>query len=208
MKVTMRAEDPTRFDVPVGNYRARLVAIKEMEPSAAHPDWGPSYVWEFEVLSGPSAGKTASCFTKREPTTANNLGRLLAQLLGREVAPQEDVDLSSFLQKEYTVNVGWNKDRTKTRVNSVMPADGVPAGNGPAPVAAVAPPPRQGPPPRPAKVERWYVDGCGEQLFDRAELQKWLDDNHRDPALVEVNLAGSDRWQLASDFGFTNETPF
>jgi hypothetical protein len=26
--------------------------------------------------------------------------------------------------------------------------------------------------------------------------------------LVEVNLAGSDRWQLASDFGFTNETPF
>jgi hypothetical protein len=207
--------------VPVGAWPARLIAVKAMPPSEAHPDWGASYVWEFEVTAGTHRGKRCSCFTKQNVTPLNNLGRLLVDLLGRALREGEGFELESFVGKEYTIKVGPNKTGDKTRVNAVFPAQTpAPPGNGP--VAdparpAAGPPPRKphaaapaAPPPVQAWESYWVANGDATDpvKMTYAELQDWVAAEHLDPAAVEVAKEGEDEWRSAKDFGIADTVPW
>jgi hypothetical protein len=203
----------SKYDAPEGTYRVKFVGSRERrfgKPSKFGGD-GPRLEWEFEVVVGPCRGKTLSKTTGTDPSSPKSgCFKMLKGLLGRAPEPAEDVDTDQFVGREYEID--WEKNPESpdgnmhiARLKPVGAAPASPPRPALPPVRVETPP---GPPPRPAKVEKWYVDGCGEQLFDRDELQKWLDDNHRDPALVEVNRAGDLDWKFATNFGFTDETPF
>jgi hypothetical protein len=198
--------------VPVGAWPARLINVKPMPPSEAHPDWGASYVWEFEVTSGPHRGKRCSCFTKQNVTPLNNLGRLLVDLLGRALREGEDFELESFVGREYTIKVGPNKAGDKTRVNGVFPlqaaAPPAPAANG---APAAGPPPRRPPAPAvPPEPSYWVAksDGADPVKMTHAELQEWVTAERKDPKEVEVAREGEDEWKSAADFGITDTLPW
>lgn len=197
--------------VPVGAWPARLIDVKEMEPTEAHPDWGASYVWEFEVQSGPHRGKRCSCWTKQNATPLNNLGRLLVDLLGRPLREGDDFELRDFIGREYTIKVGPNKAGDKTRVNGVFPLQTPPAAAAPAPNGPVptGPPPRK-PKAAPAELRYWVAksDSADAVLMGHRELQEWLAAEHKDPKEVEVALDGTAEYKSAADFGFTDEVPW
>ena len=109
-------EEKDKFNVPTGNYVAKLLGFKEMPASTMFPDSGPSWVWEFEIVQGEHAGKIASRFTPQKATTNNNLGKMLSEMHGRKLTANDKFDLNMLIGKEYLITVGWNKAGTKTRV--------------------------------------------------------------------------------------------
>lgn len=210
VKVRVKDAD-TMYDVPVGSYPAKLADIKDMPPSDAHPDWGASYVWEFEVLSGPQAGKRASCFTKQEASMNNNLGKLLAQLLGRAVEEDEDVELQDFIGRTYTILVGRSKDGTKARVNAVMPANHPVPGPSPTPArpapASNRPAPARANAPAPKPVIQWWVDDGQEvQLRPESDVQQFVDAGKGEAIkLMREDQEGG--WKTPAELGFRTLSP-
>ncbi len=123
LSVTVQ-EGQSLYDVPPGSYRARLAAIKELEPMTL-PDGttgDPLFAWEFEVLDGAHRGKSPSALTPRKATLMNGLGKLLRSILGRQLRPTESIQLETFVGKEFTIHVDFNKSGSKTRVQSAHPA--------------------------------------------------------------------------------------
>jgi hypothetical protein len=130
-----------QFSVPNGNYPAKLLGYKEMQPSAKFPDSGTSYVWEFEIIEGLHARKTTSRWTPTKLTMSNNFGKLVREMLGRPLVNGEDVDPDNFIGKKYTITVGPSADGMKTKVIMVAPLT----------ASSMAPPPLA-PPAAPAPV--------------------------------------------------------
>lgn len=151
--------------LPPGQYTARLRERKEMPASQKFPDAGPSFAWEFEVVAGEHAGKSASAWTPTRLTSQNNLGKLISRMLGRPMRSGEEIDLDDFMGKIYSIIVDTTQDGTRTKVISAQPVSPtiaaavmnaistmahqqpVPASTGtPAPASIPAPPPRQAAP--------------------------------------------------------------
>lgn len=212
----VQAGGDSKFDVPPGMYRARLEDVKEMPPSAANPDWGPSLVWEFEVLEGEHTGKRPSCFTPVTASTANGLGRLLQTMLGRKIQPGEDVDVEGMIGQEFQITVSPNKAGTKNRVNAAFPVN-KPAAVSAQPGAGKSPPPAKSPPPKPkgepADGSAWmmhdvvqgeYVPMTARQIKDHIQETKVL------PADIWVYPDdGRDHEPVtAKDAGFKEADPF
>jgi hypothetical protein len=167
-------EQMSKFDVPVGSYRAKLVGYKEMPPSQQFPDSKPSWAWEFEVAEGEHAGKITSRFTPQTLTTGNGLGKMLGEMLGRKIIGGEDIDVQKLIGKTYQITVGFNKTGTKTRVILCMPA------NSSAPTVPSVPPP----PPAPKQATlgnqaptTYMVSIAGKtKVMDAMEAQQMLSD--------------------------------
>jgi hypothetical protein len=102
---------------PKGVYNAKFVAVYPTK----HAEYGDGYRFEFEVLSGEFAGRLVSRVTGNEPTPANILGRLLNGLVGRELAPKEEIDVNVLVGQPYLVTVEETKPGL-TRVAAVMPS--------------------------------------------------------------------------------------
>ena len=127
--------------VEVGTYTARLNKIEEKPPTQTNPDWGPSLMWEFIVLDdGPHRGDSVAAFTPAVPKTGNGLGKLLRQMMGRNLRPGEQLDGAALIGKPFTVYVDFNKTGTRTRVVSAVPIK-TPAAPSSPPAAAPAPVP-------------------------------------------------------------------
>jgi len=129
LSVTVQ-EGQSLYDVPPGSYRARLAAIKELEPMTL-PDGttgDPLFAWEFEVLDGAHRGKSPSALTPRKATLMNGLGKLLRSILGRQLRPTESIHLETFVGKEFTIPVPMSS-------GSTLPHSPVPPPRRPAPAA-------------------------------------------------------------------------
>lgn len=135
-------EQASKFDVPVGTYKAKLVGYKEMPPSQQFPDSKPSWAWEFEVVDGEHAGKITSRFTPQTLTTGNGLGKMLREMLGRQIVGGENVDVEKLIGKTYQVTVGFNKTGTKTRAILCAPVSESAMAT---PASVPPPPPPQAP---------------------------------------------------------------
>ncbi len=141
MAMVKVCDSTDQFSVPTGNYPAKLLGYKEMQPSAKFPDSGTSYVWEFEIIEGLHARKTTSRWTPTKLTMSNNFGKLVREMLGRPLVNGEDVDPDNFIGKKYTITVGPSADGMKTKVIMVAPLT----------TSSMAPPPLA-PPAAPAPV--------------------------------------------------------
>lgn len=141
-KVRLEKQDDSQFRVPPGEYRARLAEVKLMPPSEAHPDWGESLVWDFEVMEDMEGdtteeGKRVSCFTKTQARTGNNLGKLLLHMVtGFKVG--DEVDIDGLVGRQYRVDVELNQEGTRTKVTKARPWKKAGGGEG------AAPAPKQG----------------------------------------------------------------
>jgi len=144
MKVS---DSATRFIVPVGFYRARLLGFKEMEANQKFKDSKPSYVWEFEIIEGEQAGKTVGRFTPQVVAAANGLGKLMVELLGRPLVTDENIDVEKLINVAYEITVGYGQDGVKTKVTKVVPLGSNPLK---APKTSNGPPLTQ--PPKPATI--------------------------------------------------------
>jgi len=157
MEFTVQAEFES---VSVGTYQAKLKAIDELPPTTSHPEWGSSLLWKFEIVSECQyKGKEVVAFTPSIAKENNNLGKLLRQMMGRKLMPQEKVNVSPLMEQVFQVVVDLNGQGTKTRVVSAHPVQGgavaaqatPPAPKMAALAAAIAPPAPSAPkPPTPA----------------------------------------------------------
>lgn len=168
-------EQTSRYDVPVGTYKAKLTGYKAMPASSQFPDSKPSFAWEFEVLEGEHAGKVSSRFTPQNLTTANGLGKMLRELLGRNIVGGEDIDVEKLIGKPLTITVGWNKTGTKTKVILCSALENkAPV----APAAPATPPPPPGAPSgkQPARMpESYQVSLAGKvSIMNAVECQRML----------------------------------
>ena len=168
-------EQTSRYDVPVGTYKAKLTGYKAMPASPQFPDSKPSFAWEFEVLEGEHAGKVSSRFTPQNLTTANGLGKMLRELLGRNIVGGEDIDVEKLIGKPLTIMVGWNKTGTKTKVilcsaleNKSPVAPAAPATPPPPPAAPIGKQPARMP-------ESYQVSLAGKvSIMNAVECQRML----------------------------------
>lgn len=168
-------EQTSRYDVPVGTYKAKLTGYKAMPASPQFPDSKPSFAWEFEVLEGEHAGKVSSRFTPQNLTTANGLGKMLRELLGRNIVGGEDIDVEKLIGKPLTITVGWNKTGTKTKVILCSPVESqANASPPPPPAPPVAPPPPAPVTKQPGRMpETYQVSLAGKvSIINAVEAQK------------------------------------
>lgn len=217
MKVQMeKAQEGSMFDVPAGMYTAELEGIKEFPPSEQHPDWGPSLCWEFRVTAGPHQGKKASRFTGCKATTANTLGKFLAQLNGGPIDPGIEVDLAVYVGRKYRINVAPKpKNPEKTQVDSLFPLDTPPA----APAAPRPPAPAaQTPPPPPGDAAEDDTQPMYWVVMDGATVQKTYDEisaymhtHQLDPQTfraMRVDSPPGTQWSTAHVLGIVPGIPF
>jgi hypothetical protein len=87
--------------VPAGMYRARFVGV---EPTN-HAEYGPGLRFQFEVATGPAAGRKVSRVTSAVPTVRNAAGKMLSGLAGRPLKPDEDIDLTEFVDEDFQITV-------------------------------------------------------------------------------------------------------
>ena len=138
MAMVKVCDSTDQFSVPTGNYPAKLLGYKEMQPSAKFPDSGTSYAWEFEIAEGVHARKTTSRWTPTKLTMSNNFGKLVRELLGRPLVNGEDIDPDTFVGKKFSITVGPSADGMKTKVIMCAPLMAAPA-MAPPPLAPPAP---------------------------------------------------------------------
>ncbi len=103
---------------PVGFYRATFSGVTKTH----HEEYGAGARFDFKVIDGEHAGKTASRTCKPTPTANNATGKLMQSLLGSAAKPGEKVSLAGCVGKTYMIQVSLAKNGTSTRVESVMPA--------------------------------------------------------------------------------------
>jgi hypothetical protein len=118
MQFTVQADNEYP-KVDVGTYHATLEKIEEMPPTQANPTWGPSLLWQFKITTpGKWNGKDIAAFTPAVPKENNNLGKLLRQMVGRKLLPNENVDVGPMIGQTFSIVVDLNPSGQKTRVIS------------------------------------------------------------------------------------------
>lgn len=100
---------------PPGTYSAKFMGFE----STTHEQYGAGLKWTWEIVGGALAGQKASRTTGVSPTPRNGAGKLVAGLVGRAIAPGEDVNLDSCVGKNYLIVVAEAKGGG-TRVETVL----------------------------------------------------------------------------------------
>lgn len=111
--------------VPPAAYQAKFLSV---EVADANPLKGyqAGLRWTFEVVAGEHTGKKAyRTTTGLEPKPGTAGGAILAGLLGRQLAINEEVDLTGVVGKTFFIFVGPAKEGDGTRIESVasLPPD-------------------------------------------------------------------------------------
>ena len=160
-------------NVDVGTYTATLEKIQEMPPTQANPTWGPSLLWQFRITTpGQWFGKDVAAFTPAVPKENNNLGKLLRQMIGRKLQPNEKVDAGAMIGQPFSIVVDLNPSGQKTRVVSAHKTSQAPlasmiqSATKAAPSAPPRPPASQAAPtpPKPARAVVTKEDLSGANL--------------------------------------------
>ncbi|MBL8793363.1 MAG: hypothetical protein JNM56_05645 [Planctomycetia bacterium] len=116
----MRNVTVKEMGAPPGHYLGKLVAIEDTN----HIEYGAGIRFVFTVTTGEHTGRKVSRVTQAEPTPNNNLGKMLAGLLGRPLKSDEEVDLDQFIGREYHLVVETT-EKGSTRVAAVSPVASV-----------------------------------------------------------------------------------
>lgn len=164
----MATYDPEKFQVPAGNYVARLKEIKEKPPFEGPSKFGkndnePRYGWQFEVLTSPgdpsnaNVGKILEQGTGTYLSPRSGLVRLLTMLMGRAPMAKEQIDLDSFVGRSYQVlwAVNPKSDSGNLYIASLMEvgkspmANSSPPGANPTPAAPPSASAQRAPTPTP-----------------------------------------------------------
>src|SRR5262245_31915153 len=87
--------------VPVGNYRAKLASAEQVH----HEEFGPGVRYTFEVTKGPCAGQKVGRTTGLVASPRNAAGKFLGGMLGRDLAPGEEIDVDELVGREFFVIV-------------------------------------------------------------------------------------------------------
>jgi hypothetical protein len=103
---------------PAGLYKATFEGVTKTH----HEEYGDGARFDFKIVGGEHAGRTASRTCKPQPSPKNATGRLMQGIVGAAAKPGEKVSLATFIGKTYTIVVGLAANGTSTRVESVMPA--------------------------------------------------------------------------------------
>jgi hypothetical protein len=141
----------TEFGVPVGTYLVRFLgaAVRAPQQGAQAPvgqdgrPMPPGLEWTFEVLEGQYAGTKTTRTTAAQPTAKNSCTKFITMMTGGAFQPHKgsQFDPDAYIGRTFNAIVATNSTGNGTRVESVMPASGGPAGYG-----AQAPAPQQQPP--------------------------------------------------------------
>jgi hypothetical protein len=107
--------------VPPGQYWARFLGVEDRDDE----NYGPGLAWRFVILDGPYAGQEVSRITSLEPTKRNACGKLFQGLAGGRVADGAQLDIDSFIGREYGVVIVESSTGQSTRVESVFPQPGM-----------------------------------------------------------------------------------
>src|SRR5215468_5262863 len=190
MKIRVKS---AAFGAPAGVYVARFAGVFPFTGDGK-PRLGkdgkpmpPAIEWRFEIQEDPDhggehVGKTVGRLTSEEATPRNACGVLLAGLIGRAIADEEEIDIDTYVGSLFRVTVGPSKDNPdRTQVQFVTPLKppAAPSANGSPPKrpparAAKESPARQTTKQSPA---RYWVqrDGDGEpDLLDPDQIRSWL----------------------------------
>jgi hypothetical protein len=116
----MRNVTVKEVGAPPGDYLGQLETIEDTN----HLEYGAGLRFVFTVTVGAYSGRKVSRFTQAEPTPNNNLGKMLAGLLGRPLKSDEEVDLDHFIGREYHLVVEAT-EKGSTRVSAVSPVASV-----------------------------------------------------------------------------------
>jgi hypothetical protein len=224
----------SQFQAPLGPpYAAEFVGVEETPPRPG-TDYGPGWRWRFRITAGEYANRIVSRVTNQAPTLKNNCGKMLQAVTGRPIALNEEVDLTAYVGRRYSVQMEPDSTGKGTRVGTVMvmpdSANGAPAAPASPPAApaqqpaAPSAPPPSGQQPAPAPPQSpaaqtappqgrkfWHLpNGPGQQaeLAVEADVQAFITAGGLDPTKVQVMLLGEHDWKSASSFGFTPRTPF
>lgn len=105
--------------VPAGTYMAKFAGVEMTN----HIEYGKGLRFTFEIMEGPCAGMKASRVTSAVPTPKNNAGRMLSDLTGKPLKPQDEVDVNQYLGGAYRITVEETNGGA-SRVRNVMPVAG------------------------------------------------------------------------------------
>jgi hypothetical protein len=215
MRMKMR---DSKFGAPAGVYQGEFLGCSEFKGDGK-PRFGrdgkpmpPAMEWQFRITGGDHDGQIVGRLTAQEPTTRNSCGVLLAGLVGRVVAPDEEVEVDLYRGQTYQIVISPSKeDPERTYVTQIIRTK--PA-NGPAPPAAAPPPPppaaAPAAPPAPAKQtapdaepEYWLSDGSGEvKRATGTFIRSLIRDQGVDAGSLQVcRLDNKSDWQHPSHWG-------
>jgi hypothetical protein len=98
-----------------GDHASTFKGCYAMPPS--DKGWAPSQkmVWTTD------GGEVASRICPIDISKGNATGKLLAQMLGRQLLPKEEVDYAQFVGKRFIVRVEMTDSQTGTRVTKCTP---------------------------------------------------------------------------------------
>jgi hypothetical protein len=102
--------------MPTGHYVAKFLMVDQVE----HEQYGAGLRWQFAVKEGPQTGQIVSRITDMSPSPRNAAGRMLAALIGRDVRPNEEIDVDSLFGRTFMIVVGANANGL-SRVETVLP---------------------------------------------------------------------------------------
>jgi hypothetical protein len=176
----------------------------EPDPKKTQPNYGPGWVWRMECVEGLHKGKLGTRVTGKSPTPRSACGRLLQMLVGRSVDMNTEVEFDQYVGRKFMVSMEA-PESGGTRIASFYSGEG---GALPQPQASTAPPP---PPRQQATAERFWValrQGQAPSLETRHDIQEWIVAHKVNPAAFDVCKEGQQAWEPASNYGFTDTSPF
>jgi hypothetical protein len=99
---------------PVGNYPATFSDAFEM------PETGNGYGPAMKLVWTLDDGQEATRICPLVPTARNATGKLLAGLLGRQLEPNADWDITACVGQRYLIVVEMSESGNGTRVSSCL----------------------------------------------------------------------------------------
>jgi hypothetical protein len=103
---------------PAGVYKAVFSGVDQ----TTHDEYGLGVKFSMTVSGGPHDGKVSCRTTRPVPSATNVCGRLIASIIGRPMAPGENIDLGPYVGKIFTIVVTDAPNGKGTRLESVVSA--------------------------------------------------------------------------------------
>jgi hypothetical protein len=107
--------------VPPGNYFGAFLGLEDVAENSKR-GYPAGVRWQFMIVGGPCEGQVIGRVTPPTPTIDNACGAMLAGLVGRPLAKDEQVDPDHFRAKRYLLVVKKGPEGG-IRVEAITPAD-------------------------------------------------------------------------------------
>jgi hypothetical protein len=202
----------SRYDVPAGTYEVEFVGVEDRKPfdgpgKYGRQDTSPRLGWLFRIISGPLAGQVIEQGTGSHLVPKSRLLALLTMMLGRRLAPGDEIDPDALKGRRYQLTWSINPDSPEGRchITGLTP---LAVGSGAAPPAP--PKPLAAPPPSEGALF-WVLveEGRPPVQKSRSALEEMIREDQLDPNALLIQEAGkATGWVPASQCGFQDPNPF